>query len=163
MLIDQIAKDVGISLDRSTCRARTGQAQLEGQPVLLAKPQTFMNQSGAAVACLVASLNIPLNQLLVIVDDLALPLGKLRLRPKGSDGGHNGLKSIIEALGTERFARLRLGIHPLKQEIQDTVQFVLSPFAPDEWETVYLMVERGQMVIQTVLREGLDQAMAKYN
>jgi PTH1 family peptidyl-tRNA hydrolase len=163
MVIDRVANDSGVPMHGPTCQALTGRGQLEGQSVVLAKPQTFMNRSGAAVSCLVTSLSIPLSQVLVIVDDFALPLGKLRLRVRGSDGGHNGLKSIIEALGTERFPRLRLGIHPPEREIRDAVDFVLSPFTREERDTVELMIEQAQAVIRTALREGFDQAMTKYN
>jgi len=163
MVMDRVASDSGVPMNGSACQALTGQGQLEGESILLAKPQTFMNRSGVAVSCLVTDWGIPLSQVFVIVDDFALPLGKLRLRVRGSDGGHNGLKSIIEALGTERFPRLRLGIHPPEREIRDAVEFVLSPFTSDERDAVELMIERAQAVIRTVLREGFDQAMTKYN
>jgi PTH1 family peptidyl-tRNA hydrolase len=163
MVIDQLAKEVGPSVQRGICQAVTVPTQLEGQPVLLAKPQTYMNRSGLACACLTRSYEIPPDHMLVIVDDFALPLGKLRLRLQGSDGGHNGLKSIIETLGTREFPRLRLGIHPTEGEIEDPVEFVLAEFAKEEREPVMAMIDRAATAIRAVLREGVARAMTTFN
>jgi PTH1 family peptidyl-tRNA hydrolase len=130
-------------------------------PAMLAKPQTFMNRSGAAVSELCGIFEIALSDLLVIVDDFNLPFGKLRLRSKGSDGGHNGLASIIDELGTSDFARLRVGIG--KEFIDDTVDFVLSPF--DKLERVDLKVILDQCVqaCTSFVVEGINKAMNRYN
>jgi PTH1 family peptidyl-tRNA hydrolase len=163
MVIDRLAREWGVSVTQPVCQALIGRAQLEDQEVILAKPQTYMNRSGRAVAGLTKTYGIPPSQTLAIVDDLALPLGKRRLRRKGSDGGHNGLKSIIEAMETEEFPRLRLGIRPEKDQIEDPVDFVLGDFTPDEREPVGSMVERAEFAIRTILREGLEKAMTKCN
>ncbi|MBI3951972.1 MAG: aminoacyl-tRNA hydrolase [Acidobacteria bacterium] len=163
MVIDRLAKELGVSVSQPICQAVCGQVYIEGQAVLLAKPQTYMNRSGLAVSCLTSAYDLPPNHMLVIVDDFALPLGKLRLRLKGSDGGHNGLRSIIEALGTKGFPRLRLGIRPEQGQIEDPVDFVLSDFTRQESELVESMIERAQATIFSILREGLEKAMAKCN
>jgi len=163
MVIDRVARETGVPVNRSVCQAVMGQAQLEGQTVLLAKPQTYMNRSGLAVSCLMKNHGVPLNQVLVIVDDFALPIGKLRLRWRGSDGGHNGLKSIIESLGTDEFSRLRLGIRLEHDRLDDPVDFVLSDFSGEEREPVESMIDRAQAAIRTILREGMEKAMTKYN
>ena len=112
MLIDKLARDRGIEVRRRECQALVGRAVLEGSEVQLVKPQTFMNLSGETVSCLLAKQQSGelARDLIVISDDLALPFGRIRIRARGSAGGHNGLKSIIEALGTEEFARLRVGV-----------------------------------------------------
>lgn len=163
MVIDRLARELGVSVSQPACQAMVGRAEMQSQVVILAKPQTYMNRSGRAVACLTKTYDIPLSQMLVIVDDFALPLGKLRLRRRGSDGGHNGLKSIIEAIETKEFPRLRLGIRPEESRIDDPVDFVLSEFTGEERETVESMMERAQVAISTILREGMDKAMTKCN
>jgi len=163
MVIDRMARDVGVCVDRAICQAVVGQTQAEGQTALLAKPQTYMNRSGRAVSCLIKSHGLLPNQILVIVDDFALPLGRLRLRWRGSDGGHNGLKSIIGSLGTDDFPRLRLGIGPEPDRLEDPVGFVLSAFTREERESVELMIDRAQDAIRAILREGFEKAMTKFN
>src|SRR5438093_3706844 len=112
MLIDKLAEDAGASVKRRECRSLVRSAVIEGERVKLAKPQTFMNLSGEAVACLITKSNSfdAGKSLIVISDDLALPFGTIRLRARGSAGGHNGLRSIIGALGTNEFMRLRIGV-----------------------------------------------------
>src|SRR4030095_4975359 len=114
LVIDKLAHDEAIQVGSRECRALIGRGQLEGRAVKLIKPQTFMNLSGESVSCVVNKHHIvlPSEQLIVLSDDLALPVGKIRVRERGTAGGHNGLKSIIEALGTTEFVRLRMGIQP---------------------------------------------------
>ena len=157
MLIDKLAADAGASVKRRECRSLVGGAVIEGERVKLVKPQTFMNLSGEAVACLIAKFDSPDagKSLIIIGDDLALPFGTIRLRARGSAGGHNGLRSIIAALGTNEFIRLRIGIQP-EHPVSDAKRFVLDEF-PKE------ILERGAEAVRAVLRDGIAKAMSTYN
>src|SRR5207245_7741527 len=129
MVIDRVAGDAAAKVKRRECRSLVGSAIVEGERVRLAKPQTYMNLSGEAVACLIAKykMNQVAQSLIVISDDLALPFGSIRLRARGSAGGHNGLKSIIAAIGSGEFIRLRIGIRP-PHPVNDAKSFVLDEF-----------------------------------
>ncbi|MCA1558665.1 MAG: aminoacyl-tRNA hydrolase, partial [Acidobacteria bacterium] len=164
MLVDLLAQEAGALVKRLECRALLGSALIEGERCELAKPQTYMNLSGEAVSCLLAKEGQERTpqSLIVISDDLALPFGTIRLRAKGSAGGHNGLKSIIAALKTEEFARLRIGImheHP----VSDTKRFVLEEFPKREREEVEKVLARGAEALRTVIRDGIEKAMQQYN
>ena len=140
----------------------TTELVLDDTRVALVKPETFMNLSGRALVDYREGEGLLPGELLVVVDDIALGLGQLRLRRKGSDGGHNGLKSIISVIGTLDFARLRLGIGPVP-EGEDPARFVLSPFSPGERPVVETMVGRAAACVESVVREGLDVAMNVFN
>src|SRR3954454_15643257 len=136
MLIDKLAHDEGISVNSRECNSLVGRGVIEGTRTKLVKPQTFMNLSGPAVVCLLAKIESEspaerLGQLVVISDDLALPIGQIRIRERGSAGGHNGLKSLIESIGTNEFIRLRIGILR-EHRISDTKRFVLDAFTRSE-------------------------------
>ena len=151
-------------MKRSECRALVGRAELEGRAVELVKPQTYMNLSGESVACLMrkrAELK-PASGLLVVSDDIALPFGSIRLRPRGSSGGQKGLKSIISALGTDEFMRLRVGIKP-EHPVGDTAGFVLERFPRGQREEVEKILERCADALRAVIRDGIDKAMSLYN
>ncbi len=154
----------GVRVDRLDCRALTASVKVGDTAVLLAKPQTYMNLSGESVKGLVHKHGIDLSRMLVVVDDAALPLGRLRLRPDGSDGGQKGLRSIIGCLGTQNFSRLRIGIagEHLKPE-DDLADYVLSRFSKAERETMGLAIERACEAIETFVREGLEAAMTRFN
>ena len=164
MLIDKLAGEAGIDVKLRECQSRVGRGELEGCAVKLVKPQTFMNLSGAAVACLLAKLKLaePGKHLIVISDDLALPFGKIRIRAQGSAGGHNGLKSIIESVGTNEFTRLRIGIQP-EHPISDSKRFVLDSFPGTTRSAVVEILERSVEAIRAILRDGVLQAMSSYN
>ena len=164
MLVDHLARLSGAQVKRKECRALVGRAELEGVGVELVKPQTYMNLSGESVACLVAKHELKKETpcLIVISDDLALPFGKIRLRARGSAGGHNGLKSIIAALKRDEFIRLRIGIQP-SHPVSDTRRFVLDEFPRGEREEVEKILERSAEALRAVLRDGIDKAMAQYN
>ena len=134
-------------------------------PVVLIKPQTFMNESGSAVAEVVEQFGLPLENLLVVCDDFQLPLGQLRVRSNGSDGGHNGLYSIIYNLQSDQFPRLRCGIASSFTPKEKTLMaaYVLEPFRRDELPDVQAMIERGNNACLTVIEEGLIPAMNQYN
>ena len=162
MLIDKLASEAGSKVGRRECSALVGRAELEGLPVQLVKPQTFMNLSGDAVSCLLAKHQLDPSRLIVISDDLALPLGKIRIRERGSAGGHNGLKSIIAAVGTIEFVRIRIGIQP-EHSISDTRKFVLDTFAKSERSLVEEVVAESAQALRAILRDGVLKAMAKHN
>jgi len=164
MLVDKLAADAGVVVKRRECRSLVGGGVIEGERSKLVKPQTFMNLSGEAVACLVAK-DEPDDvgkSLIVISDDLALPFGTIRLRARGSAGGHNGLKSIIAALGTNEFIRLRIGIQP-EHPVSDAKKFVLDEFAPLERRALKEILDRSAEAVHAVLRDGIVKAMSLYN
>jgi PTH1 family peptidyl-tRNA hydrolase len=165
MLIDRIARETGSLVKLKECRALVGRAQVEGVTVELVKPQTFMNLSGESVACLIAKRDESKTEhasLIVISDDLALPFGTIRLRPRGSAGGHNGLKSVIASLNTDEFIRLRIGIQPAHQ-LSDPKRFVLEEFPKSEREEVEKILKRSEDALRTVVRDGIDKAMSLFN
>jgi peptidyl-tRNA hydrolase, PTH1 family len=162
MLVDWLAREAQTQVKREECRANIGRAVIENQTTELVKPQTFMNLSGEAISCLLRKENRSAEKLIVIVDDLALPFGSIRLRARGSSGGHNGLKSIIACLRTEEFIRLRIGIQP-EHPLGDTRNFVLENFSKSETETVEKVLKTSAEAIRFILSEGIEKAMAKYN
>ena len=164
MLIDKLADVAGFDVKRRECQSLVGRGEIEGRAVKLVKPQTFMNLSGEAVACLLAKheLSDPGANLIVISDDLALPSGKIRIRAKGSAGGHNGLKSINGSIGTNEFPRLRIGIQP-EHPISDAKRFVLDSFPAAARPGVTETLERSVEALRTILRAGVLQAMTEYN
>lgn len=164
MLIDRLATDAAATVKRRECRSLVGSAVIEDRRVRLVKPQTFMNLSGEAVACLVARYEVTDvgRSLIVISDDLALPAGTIRLRARGSAGGHNGLKSIIGALGTNEFMRLRIGIQP-EHPVDDAKGFVLNRIPRAERRAADETLERSAEAIRAVLRDGVAKAMSLYN
>ena len=164
MLVDVLARQAGAQVKRAECRALVGRAELEGRAVELAKPQTYMNLSGESVACLLrkrAGLR-PAGDLIVVSDDIALPFGSIRLRQRGSSGGQKGLKSVIAALGTDEFPRLRVGIRP-EHPVADTSAFVLERFPASQRGEVEKVLERCAEALRAVLRDGIDKAMSQYN
>jgi PTH1 family peptidyl-tRNA hydrolase len=163
MLADLVAREAGREIKRAECRALVGLAEVEGRGVELVKPQTFMNLSGESVACLAKKRELkPASDLFVISDDLALPFGMIRLRARGSGGGHNGLKSIIQTLRTEEFMRLRIGIQPA-HPLSDTRSFVLERFGQTQRGEVEKVLERAMDALRVVVRDGIDKAMSVFN
>lgn len=161
-VIDRLARRLGIAVDQEDGWAVAGGGTVARRRVLLAKPQTYVNLSGTAVGDLRRRHRVKLTDLVVVVDDLDLPLGRLRLRPGGSHGGHNGLRSIIEALESEAFARLRVGIGR-PPEGMDPAQFVLTPFTVEERATMDPALDRAAEAIEAIVREGLPAAMNRFN
>ena len=157
-------------MKRHQCRSQVGIGKIDGIEVLLAKPKTFVNLSGEAVASLMRKHNISTDDLLVIYDDLDLPLGKLRLRPDGSAGGHKGISSIISALGSEGFSRIKVGIgRPTKEDgtaITDEdiiASYVLSDFTSQENAATKPAIARVAEAVQCASTEGIVAAMNKFN
>ncbi|MGI8466897.1 MAG: aminoacyl-tRNA hydrolase [Pyrinomonadaceae bacterium] len=162
MLIDKLARETNASVKREECRALIGRTEIETETVELVKPQTFMNLSGESLACLLKKTERSVEKLIVISDDLALPIGKIRLRTKGSDGGHNGLKSIIACLKTQDFIRLRIGIQPA-HPLDDTKRFVLEKFSKTDLETIEKVLEESAEAVRSVILNGAEKAMARFN
>ncbi len=169
LCLNYFARLHSIRLDRKQCQARTGTGEVAGIGLLLARPQTFVNLSGEAVGCLVRKYNVPLSDLLVICDDLDLPVGKVRLRPGGGSGGHNGMKSIISALGSEDFPRIRVGIgRPVGREglggFDDMiVSYVLGDFSPEEEGAIEAAAGTAAEAIDCFLDQGVEVAMSRFN
>jgi len=166
--LNYFARLHSIRFDHRQCRARVGTGELGGEQLLLAKPGTFVNLSGNSVAGLVHKHNIPLSNLLVIYDDLDLPLGKIRLRQSGSSGGHKGMNSIISTLGSEDFPRIRVGIGRPQVEEQSIsedaiVNYVLSDFSPQEEAIIKPVIATVSEAIDCFITEGIEAAMGKFN
>lgn len=162
MLVDKLADHLGVQVRRQECRSLIGQTFVGGIKVELAKPQTYMNLSGEAVSCLLKKSDRAVERLIVISDDLALPFGTIRIRPKGTHGGQNGLRSIIDCLKTNEFTRLRIGIQP-ERPISNARNFVLEKFSKSEFETVEKILEGSAEAVRTVITDGTELAMAKFN
>jgi PTH1 family peptidyl-tRNA hydrolase len=163
MLIDLLAERARCRVNRLEDQALVGRGRLGGVEVTLAKPQTFMNLSGDSVKALVKRYDVePATELLVAVDDVALPFGRIRIRKSGSAGGHNGLKSIIGRLGSQDFPRLRLGIAP-DHPVEDMARFVLQPMPRSARESVDRMLWTAADAVETFLMDGADAAMQRFN
>ena len=166
LVVDELARRHDIHLVKKNADTKLGLGRSGEHSIGLVKPQTFMNDSGRSVAALKHFYRLELNQIMVISDDLNLPLGRLRLRGGGSDGGHNGLKSIAQSLGSRDYARLRFGVGEPPQEERarsGTAGFVLRPFGADEWPVVEEIVERAADAVEAWLENGLQNAMGRFN
>lgn len=160
--IDRISDKWQIPLTRNKFQAIFGQGTVKGEKVMLLKPLTFMNRSGEAIAPLMKYFQIPTENLLVIYDELDLPTGKLRLRYKGSSGGHNGIKSIIEHVGTQEFKRIRIGIDRPDSQIS-VVNYVLGTFTKQENEMIVDAIDRVVSACEMWLEKSFDVCMNVYN
>ena len=175
-MVDELARRHGVAVDAFECDALVGETAVGetavaetavgaaggGRPLVLAKPQTFMNRSGFAARCLVERRGVALEDLLVVYDEVALPLGRVRLRPGGGPAGHRGMESVIGELRSDEVARLRLGIAP-DEPPADLVGFVLAPFAAGEEEVAAAMVARAADACEAWLGEGVEAAMNRFN
>ena len=162
MLVDVLAERLQTTVKRDECRSLIGRADFDNQTVELVKPLTYMNLSGEAVNCLLAKDERSAERLVVISDDLALPFETIRIRPRGTHGGHNGLRSIIDCLGTQDFTRLRIGIQP-EHPVADAKRFVLDNFAKGDVETVEKILENAADAVEAIIRDGVEAAMARFN
>jgi PTH1 family peptidyl-tRNA hydrolase len=163
--VNYFARKHGLEFNKRQSRSQIARGRVAGEGVMLAKPQTFMNLSGRAVALLVQQLIIPLNDLVVICDDLDLPLGRIRIREKGSAGGHRGMQSIIDNLGSHDFPRIRVGLgRPLGVRSEDEVAaYVLNEFTSDEQPLVTEAVTRVAEALEVLLSRGIAEAMNQFN
>ena len=162
-VIYNLSDRFNIAMNKAECKSITGRGVIEGEKVLLAMPQTYMNLSGDALRPLTDYYEVdPETELIVIYDDISLPVGRLRIRKKGSAGGHNGIKDIIAKLHTDIFARVKVGVGE-KPEYMDLADYVLSRFPKDELPVVRDSVERAADAVCAILRNGADSAMNDYN
>ena len=163
LAVDRIAEECGVRVNNRHCRAQTARTRIAGQEVVLAKPETFMNLSGASVSELVREYEAkPEEDLILLYDELDLPFGTLRVRPRGRSAGHNGVQSIIGALGTQEFTRIRLGIGP-DYPVGDGARYVLSQFKKAQLETVSEVLEQASDAVRVILTDGLQAAMNRFN
>lgn len=163
VVVDALAEKARVTLAYDgRADALMGEGRVRGRPLVLAKPQTYMNRSGSSVKHLLRRYGLQPADLLVLVDDINLPLGKLRLRERGSSGGHNGVDDIIDALGTDDFPRLRLGIGSTFDR-GGQVDFVLSPFEPDERPVIETSIQRARDAAIAYVTDGIVTAMNRFN
>jgi len=163
LAVDRIAGERGVEIRNRQCRALTARVQFGNETVLLAKPETYMNLSGLSVRELMAEYDArPETDLIVIQDELDFPLGTLRIHPRRSSAGHNGIESIIGALGTNDFLRIRMGVAP-ERKVQDGQSYLLSPFRKAELEVVAGMLDTAADAVKAILTEGAAAAMNRFN
>jgi len=162
MAVDELANRAAIRVERPEGKALVGRGKLAGEEILLAKPQTYMNLSGISVRELLAKYELDVSDLLVMWDEVQLPLGTIRIHPDGSAGSHNGAQSVINALGTQEFARLRLGCGP-DHPLNSRREHVLRPMRKAELEVAAEMIDEAGNAVETILNEGIDAAMNKFN
>lgn len=163
MVLDAFAKKFRIEFDTHEKNCRTGSGRVAGGAVMVAKPLTYMNLSGDAVRLLVNAYLDSTDDLMVVFDEIDLPLGKLRIKPSGSAGTHNGMRSIVEALGTERFARLRVGVRGETQADYRLRDYVLDEFTPEEAPVMEKTIERAVDALVLFARGDLKRAMNQFN
>lgn len=160
---DAMAKAQGAAINRSRFKALTGTCDIGGETVMLMKPQTFMNLSGEAVAQAVSFYKLAPDHVIVVSDEVALPIGKLRIRTKGSAGGHNGLKNIIALLGTDQFPRIRIGVGAAPHPDYDMADWVLSSFKGKDAEDILAAAARAAEAVECYITKGAYRAMNLYN
>lgn len=160
---DELAKKLNVKIDRAKFKALVRQVEIGGEKVLLMKPQTYMNLSGDAVREAMAFYKIPIDHVIVISDDVSLPVGKLRVRRSGSAGGHNGLKDIIAKCGGDGFPRVKVGVGEKPHPDYDMADWVLSAFKGDDLKTINEAVKKAASAAEVIITSGVDKAMAAYN
>ena len=160
---DALERREGVKINKLRYRALTGEFRAGGQRVLVLKPQTYMNLSGESVKLAGGFYKIPPDHVLVVSDDVALPLGKLRIRAGGSAGGHNGLKNIIAHLGTDQFPRIRVGVGAPEHPDHEMIDWVIGKFSPAEKKVVDEAVSRALDAVLCVIERGVNEAQNRYN
>ena len=162
LTIDRLAEQSGIRVTRKDSKAHIGVGEIDGREVMLAKPQTYMNLSGVSLAPLMEKHQIEIGNLIVVYDELDLPWMELRVKPKGSAAGHNGMKSVIQSLKTSDIVRVRLGIHPGRR-ISNGAEFVLAPIKRSQIKELDDFVGRAADAVRSITAEGVEKAMTKFN
>jgi PTH1 family peptidyl-tRNA hydrolase len=162
LTVDRLAGRHKVRITRKEAAALVGRGEVAGTAVVLAKPQTYMNLSGPSVKALLEKYELDTGDLLLVYDELALPWASIRIRPRGSSAGHNGVESVIGSLGTGDFARLRLGIHP-GHPIGDGSKFVLSPIRRAQWNELDELLDQAVDAVESIIAEGVEKAMARFN
>ena len=163
LAVDRIAEQCGVVVNNRHCRAQTARARIGNEDVVLAKPETYMNLSGMSVRELVEKYEAqPTSDLVVLYDELDLPFGTLRVRPQGRSAGHNGVESVIGALGTQEFMRIRMGVAP-DHPIADGARYVLSQFKKAQYPVVDQVLDTAAEAVNVILVDGIKAAMNKFN
>ncbi|HOE13536.1 MAG TPA: aminoacyl-tRNA hydrolase [Candidatus Saccharicenans sp.] len=162
MVVQRLGQRWNLKFDRRACSSRLAETRRGRTKIILALPQTFMNQSGLAVQSLLSTYKVKPENLLIIYDDLDLPLGEIRIRPQGSPGSHKGMKSIVETLGTTLFPRVRLGIGP-RPEAVEAADYVLSQFSEEEKPKIKEAVEKACQAVEMIVAGHLAEAMNTFN
>ena len=162
LMVDLLAVRHGIRVNRKDSRALIGIGEIQQVPVMLAKPQTYMNLSGSSIVPLMQKHSITVEDLIVVYDELDLPWTGLRIKPKGSAAGHNGAASVIRSLGTNEFIRVRLGVHP-GHPIRDGAEFVLAPFKRSQMQDLDELLGHAAAAVESIITEGVQKAMTKFN
>jgi len=161
LIIDRLAARCGTRVTRKESMALVGQGRIEGIPVLLAKPQTYMNLSGQAVGGLLRKHGLGPEDLIVVFDDLDLPWKALRIRPKGSAGGHHGMESVIREIGSKDFIRIRIGIAGYR--VGEGAKFVLSPFRRGQKKELDELLDHAALAVESIISEGVEKSMTRFN
>lgn len=162
-VVERLASQARIRTRSQQGRARVWRGRLDQEEVVLAQPLTYMNLSGEAVSELLRAHGLTPADLVVILDDVALPFGQLRIRERGSAGGHRGLESVLAAVGTDEVARVRLGIQPLDAQVGDLADYVLNPMDDEQRRAAEKMVAEAAEAVRVILREGPSRAMTRFN
>jgi PTH1 family peptidyl-tRNA hydrolase len=162
LAVDRLAEQHGIRVTRKDSKALVGVGEIDGRAVMLAKPQTFMNLSGTSLGPLMEKHGIELGRLVIVYDELDLPWRALRIKPKGSAAGHNGMKSAIQSLQTNEIVRVRLGIHP-GHPIRDGAEFVLAPIKRSQMKELDEFVGFAADAVRSIIAEGVEKAMTRFN
>ncbi|ALS24793.1 MULTISPECIES: aminoacyl-tRNA hydrolase [Paenibacillus] len=162
MALDRFADKHGIQISQNKCKGLMGEGMVAGEKVVLLKPQTYMNLSGESVRAFMDFYKASPDDLIVVYDDLDTPYGSIRLRYQGSAGGHNGIKSIIQHLGSQKFNRIRMGISRPAPG-RDIADYVLSPFSKEEWQSMPQVLDRTCEAMEYVLEHTFEKTMAKFN
>lgn len=163
LALDAFGEETGAKINRLRFRALCGECMIDGKKVLLMKPQTFMNLSGEAVAEACNYYNVPAERVVVVCDDVALPFNRIRIRTKGSGGGHNGLKNIISLLGSDLFPRVRIGVSDRADPTTDLADWVLGSFSGTEKKKLSERCENINAILKLIVNEKIDDAMSRYN
>jgi peptidyl-tRNA hydrolase, PTH1 family len=162
LVVDWLAEQEGIRVTRTDSKALTGLGSVGGQQMMLAKPQTFMNLSGTSLRPLMEKHAMSPNQLILVYDELDLPWGHLRIRPRGSAGGHHGVESVIKQLGTDEFTRIRLGIHP-GHPVKSGADYVLAPFNRQQGKELDAVLGFAANAVRSIIADGVEKSMTKFN
>lgn len=163
MAVDRLAEKHDVTIDRHKFQSLTAQCLIDGQKVLLMKPLTYMNNSGEAIAEAAAYFKIPPEHIIVFSDDINLKPGTMRIRRSGSAGGHNGLKSIIECVGSDQFPRIRIGIGDRKRSQMSLADFVLSHFSEEDRKVLEEPLDNAGSAAELILKDDITEAMNRYN
>lgn len=163
MAVDLLADKEDFKFTKRKFNGVCGEFKLKDKRILVLKPETFMNNSGTAVAAAKNFYKIPLENIIILCDDMMLDVGKIRIRRKGSHGGHNGIRDIIEHLGTEEFARIKIGVGKKPRPDYDVISWVLGKFPQELSEDLEKSIERSVKAIKEIISRGIDSAMNKYN